>query len=143
MSKQYPAMKSKVVLLPPGQFVKAGEFSRSRQRRIQHIANEFWVIWLEAVLWSLQTRPKWNSKCRNFQKDDSVLLKTEANGNQWPIAKVIRVNADDLGFILSFRLLLSSSCDVREYWNDQYIRLHWSKKLKFDSLTRRYGVKRI
>ena len=35
-------MKSKVVLPPPGQLVKAGKFSR-RWRHIQHIANEFWV----------------------------------------------------------------------------------------------------
>ena len=36
-------MKSKVVLPPPGHFVKAAEYSRKRSRRIQHIANEFWV----------------------------------------------------------------------------------------------------
>ena len=36
-------MKSKVVLPPPGHFVKTAEYSRKRSRRIQHIANEFWV----------------------------------------------------------------------------------------------------
>ena len=38
-------MKSKVVLPPPGHFVKADEYNRKRWRRIQHIANEFWVRW--------------------------------------------------------------------------------------------------
>ena len=75
-------MKSKVVLPPPGQFVKADEFSRRRWKRIQHIANEFWVRWCKEFLWSLQICPEWNSKCRNFQQGDIVLLKTEANRNQ-------------------------------------------------------------
>ena len=94
-------VKSKVVLPPPGQFVKADKFSRRRWRHIQHIANEFWVRWCKEFLWSLQTHSKWNNKCRNFQKGDIVLLKTDANRNQWPMAKVIRVNADDMGFIQS------------------------------------------
>ena len=31
--------------------------------------------------------------------------------NQWPMARVIGGNADDLGFVQSVRLLLGSSCD--------------------------------
>ena len=104
-------IKSKVVLPPPDQSVKADEFSRRRWRRIQHIANEFWARLRKDFLWSLQTRPKWNNKCRNFQKGDNVLLKIEANRNQWPMAKVIGVNADDMGFVRSVRLLFVSSCD--------------------------------
>ena len=75
-------MKSKVVLLPPGHFVKADEYSRKRWRRIQHIANEFWVRWQKEFLWLLQPRHKWNEKYRNFQNGDSFLLKTDANRNQ-------------------------------------------------------------
>ena len=75
-------IKSKVVLLPPGHFVKAGEYSRKRWRRIQHVANEFWVRRRKEFLWSLQPRHKWNEKHRNFQNGDSVLLKTDANRNQ-------------------------------------------------------------
>ena len=70
-----------------------------------------WIRWRKEFLWSLQTRSKWNNKCRNLQKGDIVLLKTEASRNQWPVVKVIRVNADDLGFVGSVRLLLASSWD--------------------------------
>ena len=79
----------------PGQFVKADKFSRRRWRHIQHIANEFWVRWYKEFLWSLQTCPKWNNKCRNFQKGDTV----NENHNQWPMAKVIGGNAYDTGFV--------------------------------------------
>ena len=40
-----------------------------------------------------------------------MLLKTETNRNQWLMAKVIGVNADDMGFIQSGQLLLASSCE--------------------------------
>ena len=87
-------MKSKVVLTPPGHFVKAGEYNRKRWRHIQHIANEFWVRLRKEFLWSLQPLHKWNEKHRNFQNGDIVLLKTDANHNQWPMAKVVGINSD-------------------------------------------------
>ena len=54
---------------------------------------------------------KWNNKCKNFQKGDIVLLKTEAKCNQWPMPKVVGVNADDTSFVRSVQLLLASSRD--------------------------------
>ena len=92
-------MKSKVVLTPPGHFVKAGEYNRKRWRHIQHIANEFWVRLRKEFLWSLQPLHKWNEKHRNFQNGDIVLLKTDANHNQWPMAKVVGINSDTEGFV--------------------------------------------
>ena len=104
-------MKSKVVLSLPCQFVKTWKFSRRRWRCIQHITNEFWVRWHNKFLWSLQTHQKLNNKCRNFGKSDIVLLKTDVNCNQQPVAKVFGVNADDMGFIRIIPLLLVSYCD--------------------------------
>ena len=103
-------MKSKVVLPPPGHFVKADEYSRKRWRHIQHIANEFWVRWRKEFLWSLQQpRHKWNEKHRNFQNGDIVLLKTDANCNQWPMAKVVGINSDAEGFVRSVKLLIGKT----------------------------------
>ena len=98
-------IKSKVVLPPPDKFVKADKFSRRRWRRIHHIGNEFWVRWCKEFLWSSQTCLKWNNKCRNFHKGDIVLLKTEANRHQWPMAKVIGVNADDIRSTVTCKFL--------------------------------------
>ena len=102
-------MKSKVVLPPPSHFVKADEYRRKRWRCIQHIANEFWVRWRKEFLWLLQSRHKWNKKQRNFQNGDIVLLKTEANRNQWPMAKVVDINTDAEGFIRSVKLLVGKT----------------------------------
>ena len=35
-------MKAKVVMSPPGEFVRPDEFSRRKWRHIQHIAIELW-----------------------------------------------------------------------------------------------------
>ena len=102
-------MKSKVVLPPPGHFVKADEYSRKRWRCIQYIANEFWVRWQKEFLWSLQPHHKWNEKHRNFQNGDIVLLKTDANHNQWPMAKVVGINSDAGGFVQSVKLLIGKT----------------------------------
>ena len=96
--------------MPPlAQLVKADEFSRRRWGPTQRIANEFWVKWRKKFLWSLQNRQKWNNKCRFFQKDCIVLFKTEGNRNQWPMTKLVGVNADDMVFVQSVPLLLARS----------------------------------
>ena len=102
-------MKSKVVLPPPGHFVEDDEYSRKRWRHIQHIANEFWVRWRKEFLWSLQPHHKWNEKHRNFQNGDIVLLKTDADRNQWPVAKVVGINSDAEGFVRSVKLLVGKT----------------------------------
>ena len=39
-----------------------------------------------------------------MEPSDMSKMMTEDNRNQWPMAKVIEVNADDLGFVRSVRL---------------------------------------
>ena len=62
-------------------------------------------------MWSLQPRHKWNEKHRNFQNGDIVLLKTDANHNQWPMAKVVGTfhNSDTEGFVRSVKLLIGKT----------------------------------
>ena len=43
-------MKSKVVIPPPGSFGTPDLYSRTRWRKIQHIANEFWSQWRKEFL---------------------------------------------------------------------------------------------
>ena len=73
---------------------------------MQHIADKFWVRWQKEFLWSLQSCHKWNKKERNFQNGDIVLLKTEANNNQWPTGKVVGINTDAQGFVRSLKLFV-------------------------------------
>ena len=90
-------MKSKMVMPPPGIFATPDKYCRKHWRRVQHICNEFWNRWRKEVLLSLQSRTKWNNPTRNCKVGDIVLLKNEADRNQWPMAKIVATNKDDMG----------------------------------------------
>ena len=47
-------MKSKVILPPPGDFVKEDLYARKRWRRVQYLANNFWTSWRKEYLLNLQ-----------------------------------------------------------------------------------------
>ena len=49
------------------------------------------------------------TKNRNFQNGDIVLLKTDANRNQWPMANVVGINSDVERFVRSVKLLIGKT----------------------------------
>ena len=53
------AMKSKVLLSPPGKFEPADMYAHNHWRRVQHLPDEFWTRWRKEYLLSLQERQKW------------------------------------------------------------------------------------
>ena len=70
-------MKSKVILPPTGCFSSADIYGRKRWRRVQHMANEFWLRWCKEFLQALQEQKTCKTQRRNFQNGDIVLLKAE------------------------------------------------------------------
>ena len=103
-------MKTNVVMPPPGVFTKPDLYSRRRWRRVQHIADEFWHRWRKEFLQSLQTRQKWNDKRRNFEVCDIVILKEQdCQCNQWPLARIIAVDADRNGDVHSVTIHVADS----------------------------------
>ena len=60
-------MKTKVILPPPGKFIRTDLYVRKRWRRIQYLANEFWFRWRREYLSNLQSREKWVKKKRNLK----------------------------------------------------------------------------
>lgn len=94
--------KSKLILPPPGNFQREDVYCKRRWRRVQHIANEFWVRWSKEYLKSLQVRNKWTRQRRNFTEGDVVLLKDNNTcRNQWSLAKVLATRQDDQGQVRS------------------------------------------
>ena len=102
-------MKSRVVMPPPGNFTTSDRYSRKQWRRVQHVANEFWGKWRKGVLLTLQNREKWNNQKRNCQFGDIVLLRQEADRNQWPMARNANVYSDSKGNVRNVRLLHDAS----------------------------------
>ena len=101
--------KTKLVLPPPGKFQNEDVYCRRQWRRVQHLSNQFWNHWKKEYLQNLQTRSKWTGLRRNFRVGDVVLMiDMDKVRNQWPMARVMRVNEDDQGLVRSVTVRTSS-----------------------------------
>ena len=58
---------------------------------------------------TLQERPKWSVSRRNSYIGDVVLLKEDANRNEWKLAKVIKVYPDEKGHVRNAQLYVGTS----------------------------------
>ena len=103
--------KNRVILPPPGNLGRPYLHSRRRWKQIQHIAGEFRSLWRIKVLPSLQIRQKWNTKKRDFEVDDIVLLMEDLGRNKWPIARVVKIEPDWNGAVCSVKLRTVDSSD--------------------------------
>ena len=103
-------MKSKIVMPPLQVFLHLQiSIAENIGGEVQYICNEFWNRWRKEVLLSLQSRTKWNIPTRNCKVRDIILLKNEAERNQWPMAKIVATNNDDTGYVRSVKLLIGAS----------------------------------
>ncbi len=96
---QILTLKNKVVMPPPGEFVKQDLFCRKRWRKVQYLADQFWQRWLREFLPTLQERQKWHRKEDNLKVNDIVLVIDELSPrSQWPKGKVLETfeSSDDL-----------------------------------------------
>lgn len=82
-------MKVRPLSSPPGEFVAADLYSRRRWRRVQYLADQFWVRWKREYVQTLQKRSKWTRPRRNLNAGDVVLVKDEdAQRNDWPLGRI-------------------------------------------------------
>ena len=69
---------------PPGDFDFKDLYKR-QWRRVQSLANTFWVRWRCEYLVTIQSHRKWQSNKGNIQEGDLVLLKdSQVKQNEWP-----------------------------------------------------------
>ena len=69
--------KSGIVLPPPGRFEAADSYSKKYWRRIQYMADQFWLRWQKSCLQEMQSRQKWNQPKSNLGVGDVVIIKDE------------------------------------------------------------------
>ena len=99
-------LKPKVVIPPPGKFQRPDLYSRMWWRRVQYLANEFWLRWRQEFLQSLLTRVKWNHSRRNLSVGDIVISKEDENvRNQWPLARVVEVYPSADGCVRKVKIM--------------------------------------
>ncbi len=101
-------MKSRVLMPPPGEFLKEDIYLVKRWRRVQYLVNQFWLRWRKEFLCSLQQRQKWTTPRRNVQVGDIVLLSDDnVPRNHWRMGRVEEAYTDQDGFVRKVKLLMS------------------------------------
>ena len=102
--------KSRVVLSPPGDFVRQDLYLAKRWRRVQHLANIFWTRWRQEYLDSINKRSKWTKPQRNISVNDIVLIVDDnAARNEWKLARVVEVLTSNDGLVRSAKLQLATT----------------------------------
>ncbi|XP_065213364.1 uncharacterized protein LOC135840665 [Planococcus citri] len=96
-----------VAPISPGHFLIGADFSevpvseaslgnlKARYRLWRQVVDSFWVSWRQNYLNELQVRHKWQSKEKNFEVDDVVLVSDKNVPNlRWPMAIIEEVFPD-------------------------------------------------
>ena len=74
-------------------------YGAKRWRRVQYLAQQFWVRWRRQYLSSLQQRHKWQTRRRCIAEGDVVLIRNKtAHRSSWPMGRVSSVThvSDDM-----------------------------------------------
>ena len=97
---------SKVLMPPPGVFIREDIYLRKRWRRVQHLGNVFWERWRKEFLQTLQLRrKKWVKSQRNMLVGEIVVIKDDnASRNMWKLARVEDVFTSEDGLVRKVKL---------------------------------------
>lgn len=107
---QILTLKDKVVMPPPGNFVKEDQFCRKRWRKVQYLANQFWQKWIKEFLPSLQVRQKWKQAVSNLEVDDIVLVMEElVPRSRWPKARIVETLKSEDNLVRKVRVMTNGS----------------------------------
>ena len=102
---QLLTLKHKVVLPLPGNFDRADVYARQRWRRVQYLAEQFWVRWRREFLPTLQERRKWTRSELNVQPGDVVIVVDEDSARcSWPLGRVVTVYPSGDALVRSVRV---------------------------------------
>ena len=98
-------MKTRPAGTSPGVFAPTDLYARRRWRRVQYLADQFWLRWRREYLQSMQPRRKWSSPRQNLTDGDVVLMKEEGtHRNNWPIGRVMEAIQSEDGQVRKARV---------------------------------------
>lgn len=71
----------------------------NRWQLVQQMSQQFWKLWRQDYLHTLQQRQKWFTNCRNLNIGDLVLLNSDAPSLQWVLARVSKLHSGPDGVV--------------------------------------------
>jgi len=105
-------MKTKVIMPPPGSFVKEDVYARKRWRKTQYLLNEFWTRWRKEYILLQQMRTKWTKESPNLKIGDVVIIRDDDLPNtrgQWTLGKVTETIVDKDDLVRRVKLMIATS----------------------------------
>ena len=109
-------LKTQVVLPPPGMFESPDLYSRKRWRRVQFLANQFWLRWQKEYCDLLRSRQKWSETKRNIKEGDIVLVQDQnVARNQWPIARVTGTYPSKDGLVRKVKIVVYRDGQLKQF----------------------------
>ena len=104
--------KARIVVSPPGTFVKDDMYLIKHWRRVQYLANLFWTRWRSEYLSKYHQRSKWTTTTPNFQPGDIVLVIDDAlPRSKWKMGRLVSVNISEDSNVRSARVKIVSSTE--------------------------------
>ena len=84
-----------------------GQYGRLRHKRVQYLAEQFWVRWRKEFITTLHRRHKWKTRKSCVGVNDVVLVKNKsAKRNEWLLGRVIDCKKSDDGLVRRVTLRL-------------------------------------
>ena len=77
------------------------QFGKHRWRRVQYLADQFWLSWKRDYFSALNIRRKWRKPNRNVCMGDIVVIKEQGPRNRWPLGLVVGVKTNQDGLVRS------------------------------------------
>jgi hypothetical protein len=87
---------------------------KKRWRKVQYLADQFWLRWSKEYLQSLQQRSKWTTTYPNVKRGDLVMVMDERTvRGDWPLGRIVETYPDDQGMVRSVLVKTRSAERVR------------------------------
>lgn len=85
-----------------------------RYKRVQYLAEQFWVRWREDYIHTLTTRHKWKTRQPCIACDDIVLVRDkQVPRNDWPMGRVVDVKKSPDNLVRSVTLKMPSKAGAK------------------------------
>lgn len=71
----------------------------NRWQAVQQMSQQFWKLWKQDYLHTLQQRQKWFTNCRNLMVGDLVLINSDAPALKWVLGRVSKLHSGPDGVV--------------------------------------------
>ena len=96
-------------------------YGKKRWRRVQYLADQFFIRWKNEYIAELQTRKKWKYPSRNLREGDVVVIKDVTSRNKWPMGLVSKTIISEDGLVRRAILRVHSTSSKKPQYRERAV----------------------